>query len=60
MNETPAGVSPMNTEALHEVPSLAESVVASREALDPGDVLDKSESAELMELSRLRRRRQTS
>lgn len=51
MTETLAGMSPSNTEALLEVPSLAESAVASREVLDPGDVLDLSEAAELAELS---------
>jgi len=51
MTETLAGMSPSNTEALLEVPSLAESAVASREALDPGDVLEMSEAAVLAELS---------
>lgn len=51
MTETLAGVSPSNTEALLEVPSLAESAVAGREALDPGDLLDTAESAQLNELS---------
>ena len=45
MAETLTGMSPSNTEAPLEVPSLAESAVWSREAVDPGDQLDALEDA---------------
>ncbi len=40
MTEAWAGMSPFHAEALLEHPSPAESAVGSREAPDPGDVLD--------------------
>lgn len=51
MSETLAGVSSSNAEKLLEVPSLAESSVASREVPDPGDLLDAVEAAHPRELS---------
>ena len=51
MSETLAGVSPSKVEAPLKVPSLAESAVAGREAVDPGDLLEKVEAPGLDALS---------
>ena len=49
MTERLAGVSPLRNGAL-EVPSLAEAAIAGREAVDPGDLLERAEAAGLDEM----------
>lgn len=51
MTETLVDVSPSRNEAPLKVPSLTESAVAGREAVDPGDLLERSEVAGLDEMS---------